>query len=134
MSAGREIPVSNIDYYADYYDGLGSRQRYDAIAGQLSFDWTLPPDDSLKTYRANLRALGKIPTAAESRRANTEAAHPARFGHKMDRMPSGKCRICNRNRVFARHRAAAGIPLDLPKMTKAEAGRQRVARQQERAA
>lgn len=124
MSSKWEIPVPNIELF-EGYEQLPLRYRYDRIAGQLSFDWTLPPDDSLKVYRENLRVLGKLPTRAESRRRNAEDAHPERFGHKMDRMPSGKCRICNRKRLAARYRIAAGIPLEAPKMTSREAGARR---------
>lgn len=118
-----EIPVANIEFY-EQLQFMPYRYRQNSVAGQLTFDWTLPEDTSLKVYRANLRAVrGNV--QAQHYKANTEARHVAKFGHKMDRDVRGKCRACNLRRTTARYRLEHGIPLNTPLMTRAEAGGRR---------
>lgn len=128
-----EIPVADPEAFEQLML-MPYRYRQEAqCRGQLTFDWTLPPDDSLKVYRANLRAL-RGNQQAEAHKAATEARHLAKFGHEMDRDIRGKCRTCNLRRTTKRYRLEHGIPLESPLMSRADAGCQRAQKARERAA
>lgn len=116
-----EIPVADVEVFEQLML-MPYRYRQEAqCRGQLTFDWTLPPDDSLKVYRANLRAL-RGNQQAEAHKAATEARHVSKFGHEMARDARGKCKTCNAVRLTKRYRMEHGIPLDAPLMSPREAG------------
>jgi hypothetical protein len=110
--SGREIPVADIELVERLMQ-LPLRVRQEVTAGQLSFDWTLPEDTSLKAYRDNLRELRR--------------KRPCQYGHESRKDKRGRCLECQRIQDVVKYRLARGIPLDAPLMSPAEACRRAAA-------